>query len=290
MSFPRELNQAVVDALAVAGDTSELRRLEPMRGGMMSKAWRVATKTRSYCFKYNEGRHSGRYSLEARDLGLLRGAGVRVPDAYACADKTDERPGYILLEWIECKSNDAYRRRLGSSLGEIVMRMHRAGADEYGHPDSGWDSDWVRYYRDVRLGGVIESLRSKDLLDSGLSSMLDKLLARLDSILGRVERQPALLHGDLHYGNVLSDRNGTPTLIDPVVYYGDREAEIAYTELYPGFAPAFFHAYKEAWPLADGFKERKELYLLKEMLDHLNQGNARYLPTIEAIACRYAGA
>src|ERR1043166_2045288 len=108
MPFPRELNRAIIDALAAAGDTSELRRLEPMRGGMMSKAWRVATRKGSYCFKYNEGRHSGKYSLEACDLEILRSAGIRVPGLYAVADKTPERPGYILLEWIECKITDAY--------------------------------------------------------------------------------------------------------------------------------------------------------------------------------------
>ena len=99
---------------------------------------------------------------------------------------------------------------------------------------------------------------------------------------------PALLHGDLWGGNYLIDVQGQPVLIDPAVYYGDREAEIAFTELFGGFSARFYAAYNEAWPLDRGYTDRRDLYNLYHLLNHLNLFGEGYGGSVDAILRRYA--
>jgi len=87
---------------------------------------------------------------------------------------------------------------------------------------------------------------------------------------------PSLLHGDLWCGNHAHDREGHPLLFDPAVYYGDREADIAMTELFGGFHRAFYDAYHTAWPLPAGYPVRRALYNLYHLLNHFNLFGGTY--------------
>jgi fructosamine-3-kinase len=78
-----------------------------------------------------------------------------------------------------------------------------------------------------------------------------------------------------------------PALIDPAVYYGHREADLAFTELFDGFSPAFYAAYNEAWPLDPAYVERKDLYNLYHLLNHLNLFGEAYGDSVDAILRRY---
>ena len=88
---------------------------------------------------------------------------------------------------------------------------------------------------------------------------------------------PSLLHGDLWGGNLAYDPDGNPVVFDPAVYYGDREADLAMTELFGGFGGGFYAAYNEAWPLDPGYAVRKRLYNLYHVLNHLNLFGGGYL-------------
>ena len=101
------------------------------------------------------------------------------------------------------------------------------------------------------------------------------------------EEPPALLHGDLWSGNVLVGAQGQPCLIDPAVYYGHREAELAFTELFGGFDSRFYAAYKEAKPLASGYNERKDIYNIYPLMVHVNMFGTSYLSGVERTLKRF---
>jgi fructosamine-3-kinase len=127
-----------------------------------------------------------------------------------------------------------------------------------------------------------------DALPAERLRRLEILLARLDEWLPP-DPPASLLHGDLWGGNWLVTSAGQPALIDPAVYYGHREADLAFTELFGGFPPAFYAAYREAWPLDPGYADRKELYNLYHLLNHLNLFGEGYGSSVDIILRRYTG-
>lgn len=296
--IPPALTPILLSALHEAGETAPITRIEPMKWGCVSKSHRIVTRRRSYLLKYHENPRPFLYSHEQHGLERLREAGARVPTVLAFADASEEAPGYCIQEWIEPKSKDAFARRLGARLGEQLARVHLAetGSQNYGtdyDSEAGpqaqaWVADWVVCYRD-RLGHLVERGGQKGILSPERVRGLAKLLDRLDSLLGNVERRPSLLHGDLHGRNVLCDRAGESVLIDPVIYYGDREVEMAYTTLYNDFPPGFFHAYKITYPLDPGFSERRDLYIVYDLLNNMMGGRQEYGRRLDEIVTRYVG-
>ena len=95
---------------------------------------------------------------------------------------------------------------------------------------------------------------------------------------------PSLIHGDLWGGNLAYSKSGEPIIFDPALYYGDREAEIAMTELFGGFGSAFYAAYQSHSPLPDGYRLRRELYNLYHMLNHLNLFGGGYVSRCERMS------
>jgi protein-ribulosamine 3-kinase len=307
MPVPPSLIEIASEALLQAGQASTIRRVEPMKGGFTSQAFRLSTASSSYLFKWNHGQLPGLFTGEREGLALLRESGVlRVPDVLAAADATDSSPGFVLEEWIGHRSTDAHLRRVGSRLGSRIAELHRwsraAGSPVPGYGLSydgqfwgeaqpqGWDSDWVRFYRERRLGPKVRRARQQGLIPPDLHSRLEVLMDRLADWLDGTDRQPSLLHGDLWRGNVVTDAQGEPALVDPCAYFGDREMELTYTEVFGQFPPAFYAAYNEVWPMAPGYAERRDLYSLYYHLDRLGVDHFHDpTPRIESIARWYIG-
>jgi len=111
----------------------------------------------------------------------------------------------------------------------------------------------------------------KNLLDKG-----ERIQADLAKFFSSYKPEPSLLHGDLWSGNVAFSDTSEPIIFDPAVYYGDREADIAMTELFRGFSPTFYQKYQEIWPLDDGYRVRKDLYNLYHILNHFNMFGGGY--------------
>jgi fructosamine-3-kinase len=295
--LPPPLLEAARAALHEAGDATPVAAVQRLTGGYASAALRLQTGNRAYVLKWNRELPAGAFTAEARGLALLGATGaVRVPLVYAAREAEGELPAFLLLEWI--KSGGPGLRRLGEELGARLAEMHWLGrAASYGldHDNfigptpqpNGWQSDWPRFYRERRLLPQIALAERNGLLAPALGHALHKIAERVEDWLGGAARQPALLHGDLWGGNVLVDAAGVPALIDPAAYYGDREAELAYTELFGGFSPSFYAAYEEVWPCEPGREERRDLYNLYHLLNHLNIFGPSYLARVEAAARRY---
>jgi len=129
--------------------------------------------------------------------------------------------------------------------------------------------DWCAFWREHRLGYLLRLARQQGASDSTLDQLGGKLMDRLEDFLQEPNEPACLLHGDLWGGNYLVDDQGRPVLIDPAIYYGRREADLAMTMLFGGFDARFYAAYEETWPLADGSEVRLAIYKLYHLLNHL---------------------
>jgi fructosamine-3-kinase len=303
--LPMPLRAVVATALHGAGDASPIKDVAPLRGGLTSKAARIKTRRASYLLKWHEHAPPHFFPTEACDLALLHDmAGFRVPAVIAATDPTDDIPGFMLQEWIEARPA-VWRLRLGRRLGARIAALHRH-ASQAAEPVPGyglhypnffgtnvqtntWDGDWIRFFREQRLRPQVALAEQKGLLPPQRRDALERLLERLPTWLDGVPREPALLHGDLWGGNVLCDPSGEAVLIDPCVYYGDREAELAYTDLYGDFPPSFYAAYDEVWPAAPDRAERRDLYNLYHLLGGLNAQGEVYGGRVDAVLNWYVG-
>jgi len=180
-------------------------------------------------------------------------------------------------------------------LGHGLAALHRRTRETFGFPattycgstpqDNASAVDWPSFYRERRLGPLLRRIDGDRPLSVADRSLLERLAARLPDLL-TIPSRPALIHGDLWSGNVLSTPRG-PALVDPACSYADREMEFGITTLFGGFSERFWEAYQEAWPLAAGWRERNALYRLYHLLNHHLIFGGRYAAEALAVARRF---
>ncbi|MFV0346378.1 MAG: fructosamine kinase family protein [Bacteroidales bacterium] len=218
---------------------------------------------------------------EATGLKILHDTGkVRVPNTeYLCAEG-------LVLEYIsEGLSGNQ------QELGAMIARMHKIEASQFGLSSNNFigstpqintpTSSWSEFYMQNRLYFQFELILKKGY--SELADYQDKILMAAPRILDTDDATPSLLHGDLWGGNVLYGKNGIPYLIDPAVYYGHREADIAMMRLFGGFSNKCIEAYNEVYPLAQGWEYRQPIYQLYHILNHLNLFGRGYLSQVKRL-------
>jgi fructosamine-3-kinase len=288
-----------IEALQLAGDTTALRDYAPLSGGSISQAVRLRSDRGQYLLKYAGRALPGFFAAEARGLTLLGSTGaVRVPAVLAHRDDQAGAPGFILLEWLDGPPA-ADRQAAAVALGTGLAALHRASAPAYGldHDNyigatpqpNGWMASWLAFFRERRLRFQATLARRNGRLAGERARRMERLLGRLGDWIDDSAPTPALLHGDLWGGNFIVGPGGAPALIDPAVYYGDREADLAFTSLFGGFPEAFYRAYDAAWPLPAGWQERRDLYNLYHLLNHMNLFGESYGAAVDATLQRYAG-
>lgn len=227
---------------------------------------------RRFFVKRNDARQADMFAAEAEGLTALAATGaIRVPRPICHGQDSDQ--AYLVLEWLPLGG-----RGDGADLGRRLAQMHRTTWRAFGwHRDNTIGStpqanpattDWIGFYRDQRLACQLRLAKRQGgprrLLDQG-----ERLLDRVADFFPGHQPQPSLLHGDLWGGN-FGFAEGDPVLFDPAVYFGDREADLAMTELFGGFPPDFRAAYQETWPLDPGYATRRMLYNLYHVLNHFN--------------------
>jgi fructosamine-3-kinase len=272
--LPDLIAHQVTASLSTAGDTSPIRQITPIPGGAVSTAVRLRTDQAAYFLKWHQTPEYGSFGAEMQGLELIRKTGtIHVPLIFGMAEVTQQIPGFILQEWIEARSSTNFTTRLGGRLGAQLAAMHHASvaqaAPGYGWGDRSsvdptlqWSDDWIAFFRDQLFVPRMQVATRLKLLSIGQQHKFAYILEHLDKWLGGVERQPTLLHGDLHQTNILCDQHGEPVLIDPWWFYGDREYDLAGPALWGDFAPDFFSGYNEVWSLPVGYADRRKLYQL----------------------------
>lgn len=278
------LPKAVGAALAAAtGRAFQLRAARPVGGGSINQAWIIEGDDLTYFVKTH--RH-GRAMFEAETAGLeaLAATGaIRVPTPVAVGDA--QGLAFLVLEYLPLQGcSDPVR------LGRALAELHRASAAQFGCPrdnfigstpqPNGWNGDWVEFWRERRLGYQLDLARARG--ERRLVELGDRLLFRLPGLFSVYSPEPSLLHGDLWGGNY-GYADGEPVIFDPATYYGDREADLAMTELFGGFPGEFYAAYREAWPLDPGYGVRKTLYNLYHVLNHDHMFGGGYAAQAQAM-------
>lgn len=276
--LPGPLHTAVERALG--GGIGEVRSVA---GGDINDAWAVRCGGVRAFVKARRGAEASTFTVEAQGLRWLAEAGaLRVPEVLAVG----EDPPLLVLEHIETARPAP---DFDHALGRGLAALHRAAPPSFGlpypnfiarlHQDNTPCARWPDFYWQRRLEPMLRLAERKGLADAALRRDLERLAARLPERCGPAE-PPARLHGDLWAGNVLVDPAGAPVLIDPAVYGGHREIDLAMMRLFGGFGAQVFDAYAEAWPLAPGWEERVPLYQLYPLLVHVNLFGAGYLGAV----------
>ena len=270
---------------------------KPVSGGDINRAYALLLSDGSRLFmKSNRRDNADFFRAEAEGLEALKAAGaIRVPEVIARGTDGDE--SFLLLEYIE----EGRRSPAASEeLGRRLAQMHMADTADlvpggrYGflhdnYIGAGFQCNepacsWTEFFIDRRLRPQFE--KAEYYWDSGYRKTIDSFLNKADGYLAEPDR-PSLLHGDLWAGNYMIDSNGEPWLIDPAAYVGHAEADLAMTELFGGFDRRFYDAYRETAGIDPGYADRRDLYNLYHLLNHLNLFGGSYLYSVKSIVSRY---
>ena len=276
-------------AQSIGGGFEALGR-ESVAGGCIHTAFRLSGRGRhgaqSYFVKLNEAAKAPMFAAEAEGLEALRVAGkLAVPTVVARGEDGDH--AWLVLEWLELAPLDApAAARLGTALAD----QHRLPQERFGWArdnyigstpqPNGWHDDWLEFWRARRLVPQLR-LAARNRLPSRLIDRGERLAADCEAFFRNHAARKSLLHGDLWGGNAARLESGSPAVFDPAVYVGDREADVAMTELFGGFPRDFAAAYAERWPLADGYRARRDFYNLYHVLNHANLFGGGYVRQAE---------
>ncbi len=260
-------------ALAAAlGPGHAIEAVSRAGGGCIHESFVVRSAGARLFVKTNRAALADAFAAEADGLAALIEAGVRAPRPLATG--TAGEGAYLAMEYLELDGGGDW-----AQSGRMLASLHRRTGERFGwrrdnfigatpQRNPGHD-DWTAFWRDARLLPQLE-LAERNGIGARLIDRGTRLAQALPALLGGHAPRASLLHGDLWSGNAAFLSGGSPVLFDPAVYYGDREADLAMTELFGGFPRAFYAAYRDAWPLDAGYALRRELYNLYHVLNHAN--------------------
>jgi fructosamine-3-kinase len=255
----------------------------PVSGGNISDSQKVVTSQGQYFVKISKEGVS-QFREEAAGLRALaeaekliaepddgRYVPLRVPSVFHADDH------FLVLEWIDTKEpNDVFWENFGIALA----RLHHISGDHFGfetnnHIGSTPQTNPRREYREISWGEYFIEYRLLPMITHSNLSVVtllqlefQKALPRIRKTLSSVKEKPCLVHGDLWGGNFMCDTDGRAVLVDPAPYYGHREVDLAMTELFGGFDPKFYEAYRNEYPLPADYEKRRAIYNLYHLLNH----------------------
>jgi len=279
----------ICNAIAEAtGKPQELIQERPLGGGCINEAKCLQTTSGTWFVKLNSAAFAEIFAVEAEALKELEQTQtIRVPQPITHG--VSQGNAFLVLEYIEFSSPKPGSH---AKAGQQLADLHKHTAEQYGWkhqnvigstPQKNPLSDsWPEFYRDHRLGYQFDLAQRSGKTFAGQ----EELLEQIREFFTDYTPEPSLLHGDLWGGNMNFDTEGNPVIFDPATYYGDRETDIAFTEMFGGFRKEFYEAYNQAWPLHPGYKIRKDLYNLYHYLNHHNLFGGGYAVTAQSLIDR----
>jgi len=270
--------QIATQIAEATGEDFQINNRRSVGGGCINQGYALIGDTGTYFVKLNTASQVQMFEAEALGLKqMLETQAIRVPKPIGWGTVTDF--AYIVLEWLELGGNNT---QSWEQMGRQLAAMHRWNPTTQGGTAKGfgwdinntigstpqinnWTSDWAEFFAQHRIGYQFQLARRR----GGHFPQQDRLLSVIPQMLNH-QPQPSLVHGDLWGGNAAVTKSGEPVIFDPATYIGDREVDIAMTELFGGFPSAFYRGYNEVSPLDEGYKQRKTLYNLYHILNHFN--------------------
>ncbi len=296
MNVPSSVRRSVEEALARReGRSVRINRATRVGGGCVSPVARIEMDDGTVHFlkwgavETTEEARPGMLAAEAEALEAMGATGtVRVPEVIGLRDPehADEDVRWLVMEWLE-----PGRPQPGTwgALGRRLAALHRSTGPAYGwdrpnfigplHQPNGRTDHWPAFWREARLEPQLRLAVDAGFLGDDDTARFHALFAELDDLLEPAATDgPSLVHGDLWNGNVHVTDAGTAALVDPSVYHGHREVDLAMSELFGGFGREFYDAYEEAWPVEPGYaRVRRSIYQLYYLLVHVNLFGGGYV-------------
>ena len=293
MKLYQSLHDAIQDLFG-----TDVASAQPVSGGDINQAYRLDINGTFVFMKANSRQNTAFFAAEAAGLETISETGtIRVPGVLGSG--TDKQYGaFLLLEWSQGVQGKLFFEHFGRNLA----RMHLADTSDYlengkyGYDQNNYigsskqmnqpSESWITFFRDCRL--VPQFRNASSYFDSSDQKRIRHLLDHLDSYLPEPEHA-SVLHGDLWGGNYITGSDGEAWLIDPAVYLGHAEADLAMTELFGGFPQEFYSAYHEVNPISPEYVQRRDLYNLYHILNHLNLFGGSYLWEVKRLLRYFAG-
>jgi fructosamine-3-kinase len=255
------------------GEKFQTQQRRSVSGGCINQGYFLSDGTRTYFVKLNQASQVAMFEAEALGVKQMYDTNtIRVPKPICYG--TTGSCCYIVLEWLDMGRGDS---KSSEEMGRKLAQMHKKSlSQKFGWDMNNtigstpqintWTDDWVEFWTKHRLGYQFQLAKRR----GGSFPQAEELLNAIPKLLSGHEVQPSLVHGDLWGGNAGFTSEGEPVIFDPATYYGDREVDIAMTEVFGGFPAAFYQGYDQVFPLDDGYEKRKSLYNLYHILNHFN--------------------
>ena len=263
--------EIAVQIAQATGQPFDAEQTRSVGGGCINQAYRVSNGQTTFFVKLNQATKLAMFEAELAGLKEMQNSQtIRVPRPVCCGLAGTN--SYIAMEWLELGGGSAW-----AAMGQKLATMHRTSSDlGFGwhhantigetHQPNDWQESWLTFWRDQRLGYQLRLAKRR----GGSFPQQNALLAALPELLSGHDPMPSLVHGDLWSGNAAITAAGEPVIFDPATYYGDREVDLAMTELFGRFPTDFYAAYEAVYPLSAGYPTRKILYNLYHILNHFN--------------------
>lgn len=286
--IPGEVIHALSDFWAKQSLESKIIKSRSIGGGSINSAYYLETLDRSYFLKYNTAAaHPHMFSSEFKGLLLLSDSStIRIPKPMHFHE--GQQYSFILMEYIDQGKTDG---QFWEDFAMQLAQMHQSSCDYFGLDFDNYmgslaqsnqkHSSFVDFFIKQRLIPQIKMARDKGFLSSTHIRQSERLFAELPSIFPT--EKPALIHGDLWSGNFMNDERGGPVIMDPAVYYGHREVDIAMTTMFGGFAEQFYQSYHQYYPLEKNWETRLPIYNLYPILIHINLFGSSYLHPFDEV-------
>jgi len=293
-------NNHISQSLAqTLGQDYEIIDWTPITGGSIHSAWLVKTNCgHSFFIKTNTHEKLKMFVAEAHGLKQLKlqltsQNPLYIPEVYAVG--SDEQYAWFICEYIDLTSHGSQN---DAALGQGLALLHQQCASQeqdtnlFGLTSNNFIGDspqpnqqkshWGTFFDHQRIRSQLQLAKQNGFYHL-FQHEAKQLLTILPLLLADHQPRPSLLHGDLWAGNKGIDVQGRPIIFDPAIYYGDRECDIAMTELFGGFSIEFYAAYEDVYPLEDGYQQRKHLYNLYHILNHANLFGGHYIQQSKSI-------
>lgn len=265
------------------GSAFSIRDVAPVGGGCIHEAVVVAGDREHFFVKLGNAARLPMFEAEVDGLLALAAANCfRTPAPIACG--ADEAHAFLVLEHLALRP--LHSTDEGTRFADALVRLHRTTGTRFGWrranfigstPQRNTPADnWALFFVEHRLRPQFALARQHGF-SGELQKQGERLFERVPALFLDYRPAESLLHGDLWHGNAAVLEDGTPAIFDPAVHYGDRESDLAMSELFGGFPGSFYAEYRKAWPIHEDYPRRKDVYSLYHMLNHLNLFGRGYL-------------